>query len=207
MKIICLLLISVCSIYAYGQPKYTLSGYVRDSLSGETLIGASLAINGQSRGVASNSYGFYSITLPTGVYRITCSYVGYQSREVEIRLQNSQSLSFLLPPFVSTSEEVIISSRRRDANVKNAQMGKIDLSISQIKSVPAFLGEVDIPKTLQLLPGVRNAGEGNTGFYVRGGGPDHHRDDGAVPDAALGLEPGPRVQRSQRGGTCRSRAG
>lgn len=169
-----LLVFSFLPLESYSQNKFTLSGYAKDSLSGETLIGATITVNGQARGVNSNQYGYYSLTLPEGAYNIICSFVGYRSRQVDLKLEKSQSVNFFLPPNISTSEEVLVYSKRRDANVKNAQMGKIDLSISQIKAVPAFMGEVDILKTLQLLPGVRNAGEGNTGFYVRGGGPDQN---------------------------------
>ncbi len=160
--------------YSSAQPKYTLSGYVKDSLSGETLIGATLTVNGKGKGVSSNQYGYYSITLQEGEYTITCSYVGYKTKMVQLILSKSQSLVFDIAPHISTNEEVVVYSKRRDANVRNAQMGRIDLAINQIKSIPAFLGEVDILKTLQLFPGVRNAGEGNAGFYVRGGGPDQN---------------------------------
>jgi outer membrane cobalamin receptor len=84
------------------------------------------------------------------------------------------ALDFSILPKSSAISEVIVYSKRKDANVRNAQMGRIDLSVNQIKNIPAFLGEVDLIKTLQLLPGVRNAGEGNAGFYVRGGGPDQN---------------------------------
>ncbi len=161
--------LAVCS-----QSKYTISGYVKDSVSGETMIGATLTINGRGNGVSSNQYGFYSITLPQGTYTLYCSYVGYQPQQHTVELNTNSSFNFSLPPKVSTAEEVIVYSKRRDANVKSAQMGKIDLSISQIKSLPVLFGEVDIMKTLQLLPGVQNAGEGNTGLYVRGGGPDQN---------------------------------
>jgi hypothetical protein len=90
-----------------------------------------------------------------------------------INLRGNREVNFNLLQH-SMMEEVIVSSRRRDNNVKVAQMGKIDLAVSRIKSVPVLMGEVDILKTLQLLPGVRNAGEGNTGLYVRGGGPDQN---------------------------------
>jgi hypothetical protein len=168
-----LIAVSTVSV-SQAQVKYTLSGYAKDSLSGETLIGATLAIDGKGKGVNSNQYGFYSITLPEGKYTVTCSFIGYRGQQVNIQLVKSQSYNFLMPPDIAIGEEVVVSSKRRDANVKSAQMGKIDLSINQIKSVPVLLGEVDILKTLQLLPGVRNAGEGNAGFYVRGGGPDQN---------------------------------
>jgi hypothetical protein len=174
IKLFCCFFLLLFNIVTSGQSRYTLSGYVKDSLSGETMIGATLSVNGEGKGVNSNQYGYFSITLLQGEYTVTCSYVGYQPRRISVNLSKSQSYNFLLPANVSTSEEIVVYSKRRDSNVKNAQMGKIDLSINQIKSVPAFLGEVDILKTLQLLPGVRNAGEGNAGFYVRGGGPDQN---------------------------------
>ncbi|MEJ7766374.1 MAG: TonB-dependent receptor [Chitinophagaceae bacterium] len=174
IRFLILLLATLTPLFLFSQNKFTLSGYVKDSLSGETLIGATLTVNGQGRGVNSNQYGYFSITLPGGSYDITCSFVGYQPQRINVDLGKSQYLQFLLPPKISTNTEVLVYSRRRDANVKSAQMGKIDISMSQVKTIPAFLGEVDILKTLQLLPGVRNAGEGNTGFYVRGGGPDQN---------------------------------
>ncbi len=173
-KLILKLLVCVTVIHGYAQNKFTLTGYVKDSLSVETLIGAAVSINGIGKGVNSNQYGFYSITLPEGHYTVSCSFVGYQSKQIEIDLRQNTNFNFLLPPKFSTSQEVIVYSKRRDANVKNAQMGKIDLSMNQVKSLPVIFGEVDIMKTLQLLPGVSNAGEGNTGLYVRGGGPDQN---------------------------------
>jgi len=154
--------------------RFTLNGYVRDSLSGELIIGATISVNGQSKGVASNQYGFYSITLDEGSYIISVSHVSYQTKIIEVRLDHNLNFNFELLPKTAASEAVIVYSKRRDANVKNAQMGKIDLSIAQIKNIPAFMGEIDILKAIQLLPGVRNAGEGNAGFYVRGGGPDQN---------------------------------
>ncbi|MEO5996429.1 MAG: TonB-dependent receptor [Chitinophagaceae bacterium] len=157
-----------------GQNKYTLSGYVKDTLTGETLIGATLTISTNGKGVNSNQYGYYSITLPEGIYTVICSFIGYSVQQVIVNLNKSQSFMFFMPPDIVTGSEVLVYSKRRDGNVKKAQMGQIDLSIGQIKSVPVLMGEVDILKTLQLLPGVRNAGEGNAGFYVRGGGPDQN---------------------------------
>jgi hypothetical protein len=154
--------------------RFTLNGYVKDSLSGESVIGATISINGQSKGVASNQYGFYSLTLEEGTYTISASHVSYLTRTMTIELRNSQSFNFELLSKSGSISEVIVYSKRRDGNVKNAQMGKVDLSISQIRNIPAFMGEVDLLKAIQLLPGVRNAGEGNAGFYVRGGGPDQN---------------------------------
>lgn len=160
--------------FLQAQEKFTINGYIRDSLSGETLIGANISIRQEGKGIASNPYGFYSITLPRGKYEISCSFVGYQSRELSLVLDGNRSLNLLLLPNSAVINTVTVYGRRRDNNVKTAQMGKFELSVSAAKSLPAFLGEVDILKTLQLLPGVRNAGEGNAGFYVRGGGPDQN---------------------------------
>ncbi len=168
-------LLLAINIIAQEKPvRVTINGYVKDSLSGESIIGATITINGQSKGVASNQYGFYSLTLDTGNYVITASHVSYFSKQIGINLGADISHNFELHSRTGANTEVIVYSRRRDANVKNAQMGKVDLSINQIKNVPAFLGEVDLLKVVQLLPGVRNAGEGNAGFYVRGGGPDQN---------------------------------
>lgn len=154
--------------------KYTISGFVKDSLSGETLIGATVAVNGKTKGISSNQYGFYSLTLEAGDYIIACSFIGYQPKLFYLKLDGNKQLNMQLLPKVNLSEEVIVSTKKRDANVRNAQMGKFTLPIEQIKTIPAFLGEVDLLKTIQLLPGIRNAGEGSAGLYVRGGGPDQN---------------------------------
>ena len=154
--------------------RYTISGFIKDSLNGETLIGATITVKGQTKGISSNQYGFYSITLNAGNYLLACSYIGYQPKLVEIKLDHDRQFNFEVLPLVILSEEVVVTTKKRDANVKNAQMGKFTLPIEQIKSIPAFLGEVDLLKTIQLLPGVRNAGEGSAGIYVRGGGPDQN---------------------------------
>lgn len=174
------ILLIICFSIAAQEPlaekseRFSINGYIRDSLSGESIIGASLTINGISKGVASNLYGFYSITLEKGNYTITVSHVSYLGQSKEIKLENNQSINFDIVPRSSALSDVVVYSKKRDGNVKNAQMGKIDLSMNQIRNIPAFMGEVDLLKAIQLLPGVRNAGEGNAGFYVRGGGPDQN---------------------------------
>ena len=172
---------------ATAQQKFTLNGYVKDSLTGETLIGASLNVSGSNRGVSTNAYGFFSITLPRGNYTLTGSFIGYQTAVYRISLDSSLSFNIPLAPLATDTAAVTVVARRRDANVKNTEMGKVDLSIERIKQVPAFLGEVDILKTIQLLPGVRNSGEGNAGFYVRGGGPDQNL---LILDDAVVYNPG-----------------
>lgn len=166
-------LLAIYAVPATAQRRYTLSGYVKDSLTGENLIGASVSVDGKAA-LSTNSYGFYSLTLPEGNYEISISFTGYQLLHFSVALVSNINGNRLLAPRIAANEEVIVYAKRKDANVRNAQMGKIDLSMSQVKSLPVLMGEVDILKTLQLLPGVRNAGEGNAGFYVRGGGPDQN---------------------------------
>lgn len=159
----------------FGQEKLTINGYIKDSLSGETLIGANIVVRNLGKTVVTNSYGFFSITLPKGKYQLNASFIGYQTKEITFTLSNNLQQDIqLLPNSAIILQDVTVSARRRDNNVKTAQMGKMELSVNTAKALPAFLGEVDILKTLQLMPGVRNAGEGNAGFYVRGGGPDQN---------------------------------
>jgi len=172
--LISIFLFFIFSKSVFAQQKFTINGYIKDSLSGETLIGANLAAKAEGRGVSSNLYGFYSLTLKKGKYNLLCSFVGYESKEIEIDLNANKELSIALLPYKATMKEVVVSTRKRDNNVKSAQMGKIDINVANARALPAFLGEVDLLKTLQLLPGVKNAGEGNAGFFVRGGNADQN---------------------------------
>ncbi|GAC1426658.1 MAG: TonB-dependent receptor [Flavisolibacter sp.] len=158
--------------HGWGQHKYTINGYVKDSSSGESIIGATVMVNGKA--VSTNQYGFYSLTLAEGNFELYVSHISFLTQIFPLDLHNNIQQVIYLKPKSAALSEVVIYNRRRDENVRTTQMGKIDLSINQIKNLPAFLGEVDILKTIQLLPGIRNAGEGNTGFYVRGGGPDQN---------------------------------
>ncbi|HSN62066.1 MAG TPA: TonB-dependent receptor, partial [Ferruginibacter sp.] len=173
-KLFILLILVITATTLSAQKKYTISGYIKDAATGETLIGASVSIKGKSKGINSNQYGFYSITLTEDTYTLVSSFVGYQPQVFKIDLKADSLLNISLLSGVALSEEVIVTARRRDNNVRNAQMGKVTLPIEQIKSIPAFLGEVDLLKVVQLLPGIRNAGEGSAGIYVRGGGPDQN---------------------------------
>jgi hypothetical protein len=174
MKKILVYFLLLHAVVADAQNKYSITGYIKDSLSSENLIGATVSFNGQQKGVSSNGYGFYSMTLPEGQYLISVSYVGYATKFAAVTLDRNINFNFLINPRTTTNEEVVVYAKKKDINVTSAQMGKIDLSMAQIKNLPVLFGEVDIMKTLQLLPGVSNAGEGNTGLYVRGGGPDQN---------------------------------
>ncbi|MFN3940665.1 MAG: TonB-dependent receptor, partial [Chitinophagales bacterium] len=158
----------------FSQSKYTLSGYIRDGANGENLIGASIYTDGGTpQGTVTNVYGFYSLTLPEGDYEFTFSFVGYKSevKKISLRADVRENVDLEMKDML---DEVVITGERSNENVHSTDMGKMELSIEEVKAIPALLGEVDILKTLQLLPGVGNAGEGNSGFYVRGGGPDQN---------------------------------
>ncbi|MFM8591596.1 MAG: TonB-dependent receptor [Sphingomonadales bacterium] len=172
-SVLAAIVFSVCFM-ATGQERFTLNGYIKDSLTGEVVAGASIKINGQSRGILSNQFGFYSLTLSPGTYVLSFSHISYQVQSLSLSLATNQTRNIDLVPRSAAIQEVVVFSKKRDGNITAAQLGKIDLSVGQIKSLPVLLGEVDILKTIQLLPGVRNAGEGNAGFYVRGGGPDQN---------------------------------
>jgi hypothetical protein len=173
-RIVIFTLIIFLAANAFAQKKYTLSGYLKDAQSDETIIAANIVVAGKGTAVMSNQYGFYSLTLAEGKYNIISSHVGYKAVITSIDLHSDTVINILLGTGTALSEEVVVTSSRRENNVKGARMGTINLPIEQIKSVPAFLGEVDLLKVVQLLPGVRNAGEGSAGIYVRGGGPDQN---------------------------------
>ncbi len=160
----------------YSQKQYTVSGYVKDNRSGETLIGANVFLeNDVAIGTVTNTYGFYSITIPEGTQRIVFSYLGYQSIVEERNLNANLNLNINLSQGVEMEEIVITeNAQEEDDNVESTSMGRVTLPIEQIKVLPALFGEIDILKTIQLLPGVSSAGEGSAGFYVRGGGADQN---------------------------------
>lgn len=161
---------------SFGQNTFTLSGYVKDKDTGETLIGASVVnASATNEGAVTNSYGFYSLTLAKGVYQIRFSYLGYEDQTFEINFDKDLLLNVDMSEGL-TIKEVVISAEKeeRKRNVDGTQMGTVTLPVENIKKLPAVFGEVDILKTLQLLPGVKNGGEGTSGFYVRGGGPDQN---------------------------------
>lgn len=154
--------------------KVSLSGYMRDAATGESLIAGTVYIKEAEQGAQTNTYGFYSITVPAKKkYTVIYSYVGFDPLILEMDLSTSLTYNAELKNG-TTLKEVKVTSGRKNENVKTAEMGTISLSIGRIKTLPVLFGEVDILKTLQLLPGVQSAGEGNSGFYVRGGGPDQN---------------------------------
>lgn len=159
---------------AWSQDKATLSGTIKDGGTGEELIGAILKVKGQNIGAQTNEYGFYSITLPAGTYTFVITSAGYVTKEETIDLTTNKQLDVQLAEEGTELEEVVISTERQDANIKDPVMGVERLDPKELSKIPVLLGEKDIIKTMQLLPGVKNAGEGNAGYYVRGGTADQN---------------------------------
>ena len=177
MKRITLVLFLLGTLFigsSLAQDKFTISGYLNEEETGEDLIGANIFIKELLQGTSTNQYGFYSITIPEGTYNLIFSYLGYQNFTQTIELNKDTRLNIPLKNAAITAEEVVIESERPEENINSGQMGSVTLEVSQIKALPALMGEVDILKTIQLLPGVQSSGEGNSGFYVRGGGPDQN---------------------------------
>ncbi|PHI18923.1 TonB-dependent receptor [Lewinellaceae bacterium SD302] len=157
-----------------AQKKLTLSGYVSEA-GGETLIGANVYVQDQPvKGAATNAYGFYSLSLEPGEYTIVYSYLGYADRKERVNLAKEDVLLSVDLSQGATLEEVVVTAEEEDENISETQMGTVELTTDKVKKLPAIFGEVDVLKTLQLLPGVQSGGEGSSGFYVRGGGPDQN---------------------------------
>lgn len=159
---------------ATAQQTFVLSGSVRDKQTGESLIKAVVRIQElPSAGIISNEYGFYSLSLPKGNYSVVVTQVGYETLIQKIKLDSSQSINFYLQT-KNVLKEVVVESSRKNDNLTKAQMGTETINMSSINKVPVIFGEKDLLKTIQLLPGVKSAGEGNSGFFVRGGSADQN---------------------------------
>lgn len=160
--------------FSLFSQNHTVSGTIKEKKTGELAIGATIYIKELKKGTTTNNYGFYSLTLPQGKYTLICMYLGYDTYTDSIDLTKNLSYDIALKQSGIEVQEVVVNGERPDVNIKSSQMGQVTLDMKQIKSLPAFMGEVDILKTIQLLPGVKSAGDGQSGFYVRGGGPDQN---------------------------------
>ena len=175
------------SIVICAQSNYTLSGYIQDESSGENLIGVSIYEKESFKGTASNEYGFYSLTLPKGNYKIVYSFIGFKSFIKSVNLNQNLRLNVSLNNNAIVTEEIEVTGERQDKNVNSSSMSQAKLEVQNIKQLPVILGEVDVLKSAQLLPGIQSGGEGNSGLYVRGGGPDQNLillDEAVVYNAA-----------------------
>lgn len=169
------LLIFLYSISIISQEKYTISGIVSDASNGESLFGASIFLQGENIGGLSNEYGFYSITAPKGTYTLIISYLGYTNVTKEITLDTNQKFDVELNVASTQLDEVVITSNQSETvSIKKPQMSVLKMNVATIKQIPVVLGEVDVIKSILLLPGVVDNGEGSSGFNVRGGAVDQN---------------------------------
>ena len=165
--------ILLCSLAGFAQ-KNTLSGSVSDVATGEDLLGATVIVKGTSTGTTTNLYGFYSLTLPAGQYTIVYNFVGFEAYEVAVDLSQDQKLDVELKESVLDLQEFEVTAEKKDENVTAVGIGVEKIDMKDIEAIPVLFGERDVLKTVQLLPGIKGAGEGNSGFYVRGGGLDQN---------------------------------
>ena len=171
---ICLLLIIGLPLFISAQEKFTLSGKITELNSNETLIGVNIIFPELQSGTITNEYGFYSITLNKGSYNFQISYLGFNSISETVIIDKNQTLNFKLTESTESLDEIVITENVEKLNIRKPQMSINSLSINTIKQMPVVLGEVDIIKSITLLPGVSNAGEGSSGFNVRGGAVDQN---------------------------------
>lgn len=160
------------STNSFSQKYYTISGYVTDGENGENLIGANVIFKNKLQGTTTNTYGFYSITVPEGQVELDFSYIGYSFESKSFNLVKDFRLNVALSSSLTNIDEVVVLGEENV--VEKTQASIVEVPIEQIKNIPALLGEVDVLKAIQLLPGVQSGGEGSSGFYVRGGGPDQN---------------------------------
>ncbi len=166
------LLFQVATVIA--QEQITISGHIRDASNGEELIGANVFVKELGTGASTNVYGFYSLSLEPGNYEMELSYVGYQPQTLIMELNKDQILDFELTPEGVEVEEIVVTASDENQNIRNIEMSVENLSAVQIKKIPQVLGEADLIRSIQLLPGVSTVGEGATGFNVRGGNVDQN---------------------------------
>jgi hypothetical protein len=163
-----------CCSVVQARENFTISGYVRDASTGEELIGANVYIERLKAGSTTNDYGFYSVTVPAGDYTIRYSYIGYATKEINLCLDRNIKQDIELSEEVIDVEGVVVTGKVADENIKSLEMGVTKINPVEILTIPVILGEKDILKIIQLTPGVKPAGEGNSGFYVRGGSADQN---------------------------------
>jgi hypothetical protein len=173
-KLLLLFMLTTIAAGLYAQNRHTVSGTIKDAYNGEGLIGSSAVVQGTATGTSSNEYGFYSLNLPEGKYTIVYSYLGYTSKTVEINLTANQTVNVELAETVQEVGEVVVTGEKADKNVSENKMSAITIDVKTVKKVPLLLGEADIIKVAQLMPGVQAAGDGNTLTIVRGGNVDHN---------------------------------
>lgn len=182
-RFILLLIITICitplSLLRAQTVRSTLYGTIKDFSNGESLFGVYVLLtnvqnSNDVHGSVTNESGYYSVSVPQGTYKLLVTYLGYKSFEDTIKLYGNKMLKIDLEPSAIKGQEVVIESESSNKNVNSGEVGRMSLTVETIKAIPALMGEADVLKTIQLLPGVQSGGEGNSGFYVRGSGTDQN---------------------------------
>lgn len=173
-SILLILFVLAAQGFAEVSGLVTLSGYLKDKANGEALIGATVFVPELKTGVITNSYGFYSISVRSGSYTVNFSFIGYQAQSPTVNLTSSKTLNVMLAEETKQIDEVVVTGEKKNRNVENLQMSMEKVQVKMIRKLPSFMGEVDVIKSITLLPGIQNGGEGSSGLYVRGGGPDEN---------------------------------
>jgi outer membrane receptor for ferrienterochelin and colicin len=172
------MLIFSCSIISAqtksNAPKFTISGYIKDSSNGESLIGSTIYIKELKTGGATNEYGYYILSVPSGSFTLVYSFMGFKTKEITFNVKQNIKQNVLLKESNIETKEVVVTGERSDRNFKSTEMSRMEISGEKVKSLPVIFGEPDVLKAITLLPGIKSGGEGSTGFYVRGGGPDQN---------------------------------
>ncbi len=173
IHLITILLLMINQLSA--QQNFVISGHISDAATGEDLPGASIVVEGTATsGTATNSYGFYSLSLPSGSYQIRFQFVGYEPQSFQVELTGNKKIDIELGEKTFELGNIVVTGERADRNLTSVEMGNVKMAPKQIEKIPVIFGEQDILKTMQLTPGIKSAGEGNSGFYVRGGGIDQN---------------------------------
>lgn len=171
---ICVLLVGLGLFTNVFAQKHTVSGFVKESGSQEALLGVTVFTSDKKYGVVTNDFGFFSLTLPEGSYELIFDYIGYARQTKTVNVTQNQTLTVLLESTDSKLGTAVINANKRDKVSEQVRMSTVDIPIKQIKEIPALLGEKDVLKVIQLMPGVQSGSEGQSGLYVRGGGPDQN---------------------------------
>lgn len=165
--------VSILLTLSIFAQQYSVSGRIKDAANGETLVGATVLVEGGG-GAVTNEYGFYSVTLDAGTYKLTYKYLGYEDEVVTVKLIDNQTVNIELGTAANVIGPAIVSAKAQERKVENKKISVVKLETAKIKEIPVIFGEVDILKTITLLPGIQSAGEGNSGFNVRGGSQDQN---------------------------------
>ncbi len=174
LKIKFFIIFCFCITNGFLFSQNQLSGVIKDQNTGELLVGANVFITKLKIGTSTDENGKFTLDVPEGTHVVNVTYLGFDNAEQIVKVKGPTSVTFSMKEKIMTTQDVVVEGRRGNENIESTKMGEVTITMEEAKKLPAFMGEVDVIKTIQLIPGVKTSGEGNTGFYVRGGGPDEN---------------------------------